>query len=297
MVVLQTLISFYSEVIEAWTTLPLGFFEKSLIKAFVTGLFFFLVVHAIERIYRTRDDYYYRLPSVMHDILYWFYYRTGLNYFLYTTALLAVLEKPLTFLDLGLASSLPVALQALLIFVISDFLGYWAHRAQHRFKFLWAFHTTHHSQEQVNIFTGARFHPLDTLWLLFLAYIPLRILGGSSQIWPWLAFLIWFINMLIHSRIPWGYGPLYKIFVSPNFHAYHHSTDPAHHNKNFSSGTLSIWDYLFRTAVMDKVRAPTQFGLINIKSASLWDTLITPFRLLVEMYRSSPSKKELSPPS
>jgi len=289
---MQTLASLYSSVIEAWTNLPLGTAERSFVKAFVTGFFFFLIVHAIERIYGTRDDYYFRSRGFVYDIVYWFYYRTRLDYFLYATVMLAALKEPLSFLDLKLVSSLPVALQAILIFLVGDFAGYWAHRAQHRFKFLWAFHTTHHSQEQVSIFTGARFHPIDTLWISLFAYLLLRIVGGDAQIWPWLAYLLWSVNLLIHSRIPWGYGPLYKVLVSPNFHAYHHSIDPAHYNKNFSSGIFSIWDYLFGTAVKDHEPIPTRFGLANVKPTSLWSTLAAPFRLLGEFYLTPVRGKE-----
>ncbi len=287
---MQWLASLSSRVIDVWANLPLGTAEKTSLKAFLTGLLLFLIVYAVERIYRVRDND-FRSRGFVHDIVYWFYYRTNLNYFLYTTVLLAALEEPLSFLDLKLVSSLPAALQAVLIFLVGDFVGYWAHRAQHSFKFLWAFHTTHHSQEQVNIFTGARFHPIDALWLLLFAYLPLRIMGGSSQIWPWLAFLIWIVNMLIHSRIPWGYGPLHKLLVSPNFHAYHHSTDPAHFNKNFSTGTFCVWDYMFGTAVKDREPIPTLFGLTNVKPTSLWSTLVTPFRLLGEFYLTPVSGK------
>lgn len=256
-----------------------------------------VIVHSIEKIYRKHIDDYFRSPGFAHDVAYWFYYRTGLHYFLYTTTILTALDKSLSFLDLKLASSLPVVIKVMVIYLAVDFVGYWAHRAQHHFKVLWVFHTTHHSQEQLSIFTGARFHPVDTLWLSFVAYIPWRMMGGDAQIWPGVAFLLWVINILIHSRIPWGYGPFYKVFVSPNFHAYHHSTDPAHYNKNFSSGTLSIWDYIFGTAVTDTTCAPAHIGLTDIRPATFWDTLIMPFKLLFDTRQPATNKKNLSPRS
>lgn len=271
-----------SSIAEAWLTLPPA--AKIFVNALVTGLVLFVVVQAIERRYQATDARYYKSASFLHDIAYWFYYRTRLDQFLYAGALFAFLEASFPSLDLRLGSSLPTGLQAILVLVVGDCAGYWAHRAQHRFKFLWAFHTTHHSQERMSIFTGARFHPIDTLWGMLAVYIPLRILGESPLASQLYAYLIWFVNVLVHSRIPWSYGFLYKIFVSPVFHSYHHSTDAAHHHKNFSSGIFSVWDYWFGTAVKHRGSVPMEFGLPEVRSNSLWSTLVTPFQLLMQFY-------------
>jgi sterol desaturase/sphingolipid hydroxylase (fatty acid hydroxylase superfamily) len=281
---MQSLATLYTGLIEAWRNLPLGTLEMACLKAVIIGAFVFLVAHAIERWYAMRDDYYFMSRGFAHNLVYWFYYRMRLDSILYFSALVAVLEGPLSFLDLRLASSSPVVLQAFLVLVVGDLAGYWIHRAQHHFKFLWAFHTTHHSCEQLTVFTGARFHPVDTLFMMIAVYVPLRVLGASAEMSTWTAFLAWFLNMLIHSRIPWGYGPLRWVLVSPSFHAFHHSIDPAHHNKNFSSGIFSFWDYLFGTAVKDQRQVPTRFGLPDATPTSFWSTLATPFRLLGEFY-------------
>jgi len=51
-----------------------------------------------------------------------------------------------------------------------------------------------------------------------------------------------------HSHLPWRFGPLYYVFASPMFHSVHHSVSAEHHDRNFG-GILSIWDFLFGTAV------------------------------------------------
>jgi len=279
---MNELASLYSSIAQAWRELPFGAFEKSCIKAFVSGLCYYLVFSAIERAHGTYTDN-YRSRGFLHDVVYWFYYRMGLDYFLYTAALFSVLKEPLSFFDMQLLTPLPFLLQLVLFALIQDFCVYWAHRAQHHYRFLWAFHTTHHSQEQVNFFTGARFHPLDTLWMMFVAYVPWRMMGGDALIWIPMFFLQFFTIMSHHTRIMWTYGPLYKVLSSPRFHIYHHSTDPAHYNKNYSS-YFSFWDYLFGTAVKDDEPRPTRFGLEDVKPAPLWSTLTEPFRLLYAFY-------------
>lgn len=275
--------SMYSSIVQVWRELPLGPYEKSFIRALVFGISVFAVVCAIERAYGKQNAY-SRRRGFWHDVGYWVYYRTGLDTFFYGAVFFAALEKPLSFLDLALLKPLPSGLQAVILLIVIDFMGYWAHRAQHHFRFLWAFHTTHHSQEHMTLFTGARFHPLDTLWLVTVSFIAARIFGSGPQVYLAVVITLWLINLLIHTRIPWGYGPLFKVLVSPNFHAYHHSADPAHYDKNFSSGTFSFWDYLFGTAVPDGSPVPGRLGLKNVKATSLWSTLITPFYLLYTFY-------------
>ena len=50
-----------------------------------------------------------------------------------------------------------------------------------------------------------------------------------------------------HSNTNLGFGPLERIFVSPNFHRIHHKLDgPQDVNLGFA---LTIWDQIFRRAV------------------------------------------------
>ena len=291
----QELATLYAALVQAWHDLPIGAAGRVLVKALVTGLAVFVIVHAVERWYGVREDYYFMSRGFAHDLAYWFYYRTRLDALLYYAAIVSVLDRPLSFLDLQLAASLPVALQALLALLITDLTLYWIHRAQHRFRFLWAFHTTHHSDPQMTVFTGARFHPVDTLVMMLSVYVPTRALGGSPEMAAGLGTAMWFFNMLIHSRIPWGYGPLHRVLVSPGFHAFHHSSEPVHHDRNFSSGIFSFWDYLFGTAVRPHEPAPARFGLSNVTPTSLWSTLAAPFRLLAEFYLPPFGRKQPGP--
>jgi len=266
----------------AWKALPLGPFERSCVRALAIGGCFYFLIYLIERAYGTRTDN-YQSRMFGHDTVYWLYYATGLNRLLFLGPFFALLEQPLSILDVKLLTSLPFALQVALFFVISDFIGYWIHRAEHHFKFMWAFHTTHHSQERLTFATTGRFHPVEHFYQDCLTYIPLRILGVDPMSWILVNFVISFNTATQHTQIPWRLGPFYKILATPTFHSFHHSIDPAHHNKNFG-GVFSLWDYLFGTAVSKDDPPPSRFGLDFTKPTSLWSTLVTPFRLLYEFY-------------
>jgi sterol desaturase/sphingolipid hydroxylase (fatty acid hydroxylase superfamily) len=253
-----------------------------MLRALVIGLALFLVIYLIERAYRVPDGH-YRSRGFLHDVAYWFYYRSGLHHFVFLAALFAALSGPLAALDLRLLSPLPYWLQALLYMVVADFLVYWIHRAQHHFPFLWAFHTTHHSQQHLSFATSQRVHPVDHLVQDILIFVPLRILGFDEAAWIPMYLLGEFNLAAQHSRIPWRFGLLYRIIVSPVFHSFHHSLDSAHHNRNFA-GLFSLWDYAFGTAVRDERAAPAQFGLPSMAPTSVVSTLVAPIRLLRESY-------------
>jgi hypothetical protein len=61
-----------------------------------------------------------------------------------------------------------------------------------------------------------------------------------------------------HSNTNLGFGPLERVFVSPNYHRIHHRLDgPQDVNLGF---TLTIWDQLFHRAVFptaETISAPT----------------------------------------
>ena len=269
-------------VLNLWRSLPLGTSERVVLKVLLVALAIYLVVLACELICRTRGKN-YRSRGFLHDLTYWFYYRTGLHDFLFMATIVAALEAPLSFVALDLLTGLPFAAQAVIFVVVADFVTYWIHRAEHHYKFMWAFHTTHHSQEALTFATTARFHPVEMIYHNLLAYIPLRMLGVSPIAWLPLSLAIQLYMALQHTQISWTLGPFYKIFATPRFHAFHHSTDPRHHDRNFAN-IFSLWDYVFRTAVGDKEPRPSRMGLKDIRGDSLWGTVATPFKLLGSYY-------------
>ncbi len=276
------LASLFQHLLDAWRALPIGPFAKGCLKILAVGFCFYLLIYAIERAYKARTRN-YGSRMFAHDVAYGFYYYSGLNKFLFTAAVFAALEQPLSFLDLKLLTPLPFVAQVTLYYVVADFVGYWIHRAEHHFRFLWAFHSTHHSQSKLTFATTFRFHPVEHFYQESLRYIPMRILGVEPMAWALVYLLIEFNTATQHTQIPWRLGPFYKVLATPTFHSYHHSIDPAHHNRNYG-GLFSFWDYLFGTAVKDDVPKPVEYGLENVRPTSLWSTLVTPFRLLYAYY-------------
>ncbi len=133
-----------------------------------------------------------------------------------------------------------------LIFVAMDACNWLAHLANHRVRPLWRFHELHHSQEDMSVLTVFRTHPLIHVSYL-VALIPGIVLVANGAVPT--ALLVGYAGFVAfeHSNTNLGFGPLERIFVSPNYHRIHHRLDGAQDvNLGFA---LTIWDQLFHRAV------------------------------------------------
>lgn len=289
----MTLPPLLADLLAWWQALPPGAIERQLVRATLLGLGLLVLIHGIERRHRLSAAPYLS-RGFAHDVAYWFYYRLGLHYAVFLAVLLPALMAWLPAPDPGLLGDLPFALQALVYFALVDLCVYWIHRAQHRFRWLWAFHSVHHSQTQLTFATSQRVHPLDHLLQDLLMFVPLRLLGFHEAAWLPLYIAGELALALQHSRIPWTYGPLYRVLVSPVFHRYHHAADPAYHHTNFA-GIFSAWDYVFGTAAKRGDALPDTFGVAGVRHDTLLGTLVGPFRQLFERAPAPPAPEPERP--
>lgn len=167
-------------------------------------------------------------------------------------------------------------LVTLALFVAYE-LGYWTdHYLSHRIPFLWEFHKTHHSAEVLTPLTVARMHPVDAIvyqniqgfvlgvaagvvtWMLGRAPDPYEI-GGSNLFIVSIGHL-WGHLQHSHIWLPFR-GVAGRVLASPAHHQLHHSTDPAHFNKNMGN-FLSFWDWVFGTLLIPDAKQPKlNFGV------------------------------------
>jgi sterol desaturase/sphingolipid hydroxylase (fatty acid hydroxylase superfamily) len=132
------------------------------------------------------------------------------------------------------------------ILIVMDFCNWAVHLANHRVRMLWRFHELHHSQEDMNVLTVFRTHPLIHVSYL-LALIPGVVLLSNGALSVTVLILYGGMVAFAHSNTRLGFGPLEKVFVSPNFHRIHHKLDgPQDVNLGFA---LTIWDQMFHRAV------------------------------------------------
>jgi len=256
------------------------------------GVLIFLVVFLLERLYHQKTARYLSW-SFGHDLLYWFYMRSDFNNFLLNLLFLTAVSSALTAAHYDPLARVPVALRWAIFFIVSEFVIYWIHRAQHTSRFLWAFHSVHHSTKTLTFATIARFHPVDTFIANLLSYLPLIALGPAPQNWLPVVLVIEFLLAIEHSELPWRFGPLYRIVVSPTFHSFHHSIEPQYHDRNYGR-ILSIFDFMFGTAVDEHAR-PAEYGVKDLTLDSLGSQLTRPFGMAWQGSRTPAPAAEALP--
>jgi sterol desaturase/sphingolipid hydroxylase (fatty acid hydroxylase superfamily) len=155
---------------------------------------------------------------------------------------------------------LPYWVQLPAVIVISDLGFYWTHRMFHAVPWLWKFHAIHHSIEELDWLAAARVHPVDQILTKGVSLIPIVALGFSEWVIGVYALLYQCQSVLIHANVRIGFGPLRRLFASPEFHHWHHSSDREARDRNFA-GQLSFLDVLFGTLHMPRGQMPTTYGL------------------------------------
>jgi sterol desaturase/sphingolipid hydroxylase (fatty acid hydroxylase superfamily) len=143
----------------------------------------------------------------------------------------------------------PFWLAALVAVMLLDF-GVWAqHLAMHKFAPLWRLHRVHHTDLDVDVTTGVRFHPFEIL--LSMIYKSLLVVGLGA---PAVAAVVFEIllnasSLFTHGnlRLPTALDrALRLIVVTPDMHRVHHSVLRPETDSNYGFN-LSIWDRLFGT--------------------------------------------------
>jgi sterol desaturase/sphingolipid hydroxylase (fatty acid hydroxylase superfamily) len=159
-------------------------------------------------------------------------------------------HQTLPFLNTGLLDNNPLWLQGIGAFLIADLMFYVSHRLRHKVKWLWYFHSIHHSQEHLNPMTGDRSHFVDQIAREAIATVPIAFVGGASITWSIFVVVRTFWASFIHANVKTNLGPFKYILVSPQFHRLHHSIMPEHFDVNYGE-RLAIWDFLFGTMAKD----------------------------------------------
>ena len=159
----------------------------------------------------------------------------------------------------GPLSELPLWMQAILFLVASDFMLYWLHRMFHGGGF-WKYHAIHHSSEDLEWISAARFHPVNLFIGTILVDVILLIAGISPNIMLWVGPFTTFHSAFVHANLNWTLGPFKYALATPVFHRWHHTSLEEGGNTNFA-GTFPLWDVLFGTFRMPENRLPESYGV------------------------------------
>jgi sterol desaturase/sphingolipid hydroxylase (fatty acid hydroxylase superfamily) len=77
---------------------------------------------------------------------------------------------------------------------------------------------------------------------------PIFIFGFSKEVIDAYIIIVGFQAVFNHANVSVRLGPLRYIFVTPNFHHWHHSQDDEAIDKNYAAN-FAFLDYIFGTTV------------------------------------------------
>nr|WP_302471630.1 sterol desaturase family protein [Vibrio antiquarius] len=145
--------------------------------------------------------------------------------------------------------SLPAWLNVLLAVILLDFVIYAQHVVFHHVKPLWKIHRMHHADLDIDVTTGARFHPIEIIISMGVKIATVFILGVSPIAIVVFEIVLNASAMFNHSNAKLALSAdqkLRNVIVTPDMHRVHHSVIAKETNSNFGF-FLSVWDRLFGT--------------------------------------------------
>jgi sterol desaturase/sphingolipid hydroxylase (fatty acid hydroxylase superfamily) len=230
----------------------------------------------------------WRKRDLVTDLCYWFfipviarYLRIGLLIvgaallFRITTA-----DGLVAFYDNGHGplAALPLPVQMIIFLVGEDIILYWAHRLFHGQR-MWRYHAVHHSSEELDWISAARFHPVELFLRGVSADVIMLLIGISPNVLVVLGPLTIAHSAFVHANLNWTLGPFKYVIATPVFHRWHHTAADRGGEKNFAS-TFPILDILFGTFYMPKGELPDRYGIGEPEyPASFPAQLVHPFTL------------------
>ena len=134
--------------------------------------------------------------------------------------------------------------------LVLDFFGGWlVHITEHKIYLLWRFHIVHHADNNVDVTTGLRHHPIESVLRGLFFFMGILVSGS-----PVYAVMIYQTVLILstaftHANIslpPWFDSSLSYVFVSPNMHKVHHHWQQPYTDSNYGA-VFSIWDRLLGT--------------------------------------------------
>ena len=172
-----------------------------------------------------------------------------------------------------------------LAIILLDFSIYIQHVVVHIIPFFWKFHKVHHTDLDLDVSSGLRFHPIEILGSMLFKISIIFALGPTPLTVIVFEAILNGMAQFTHSNIklPKKMDSLIRwLFVTPDMHRIHHSDEIDETNSNYGFN-FSIWDRSLGTFI-EEARKPQSKIVLGIKEfkdpreLSLLNLLIMPFK-------------------
>ena len=145
--------------------------------------------------------------------------------------------------------NIPEWLKIVLALLGLDLTIYLQHVLFHAVPVLWRLHRMHHTDLDLDVTSGARFHPIEIILSMGIKLAAVVALGAPAVSVLLFEIILNATAMFNHSNLALPLGvdrPLRLLVVTPDMHRVHHSIIPAETNSNFGFN-IPWWDRLLGT--------------------------------------------------
>ncbi len=153
--------------------------------------------------------------------------------------------------------------ELIIAMIVLDLVVYFQHVLMHAVPILWRLHMVHHSDLDIDVTTGVRFHPIEIALSMFIKIGAVILIGVSPTAVLIFEVMLNATSMFNHSNvcIPVQVDRMLRwIVVTPDMHRIHHSVIPRETNRNFGFN-LPWWDRVLGTYLSDPSKGHEQMTI------------------------------------
>lgn len=165
--------------------------------------------------------------------------------------------------------------------LLLDLALYLQHRAMHVVPLLWRAHAPHHADPDLDVTTGVRFHPLESVLSLVWKSLLVALLGAPVAAVIVFEALLNAFSLFTHANValpPWFERRVAPWLITPSVHRRHHDLEVGALAPNYGFA-LAIWDRMFRTWSIGPEPARLGLAAVTPQDAGRARTMLAqPFR-------------------
>ncbi|MCO6360310.1 sterol desaturase family protein [Roseivirga pacifica] len=159
---------------------------------------------------------------------------------------------------------LPLWAQLAVGVLLLDLIGaYFVHWTEHKVKWMWKFHLVHHTDTTVDVTTGLRHHPGETVFRIGFTILAVIIVGAPMWIIMFYQSISVLFAHITHANINMPKSVdrvLSWVFITPLMHKVHHHYQQPLTDTNYGN-IFSFWDRIFGTFAQVEDTTALKYGV------------------------------------
>jgi len=188
---------------------------------------------------------------------------------------------------------LPIWAQLVIGVLLMDLIGaYFIHWTEHKVKWMWKFHVVHHSDTTVDVTTGLRHHPGETVFRISFTILAVVLIGAPMWIIMFYQSMSVLFAHITHANINMPKSldrALSWVFITPLMHKVHHHYKQPLTDTNYGN-IFSFWDRIFGTFAEVNDTKELVYGVDTHMDASENDNMGNLLKIPFQSYRTPEGK-------